>query len=349
MSSLRRATVVLGIVVSTLVPGVADARVLTGTSEARPSAVTAPDQSDPVPLDPVEMACGGATITTTTAPGRHWQTAVVDPIRRLPPDWAPADLVGIPDLGYRGTEVATVREIVVDDLRAMHDAATAAHAPFVVVSGFRSEAQQAALYRAEVKRAARGHEPTTDSAPTGPAVPDGPTPTPTPSVPTTGPGPTPAPSSVAPPSVAPSSVASPSAAPTPGAPSGVATTGSASASPRADGPTGSTTGAGTDETPTDATAPGTARPGHSEHQLGTTIDVVDPSLPDLVPGLADTPAGRWLAVHAMEYGFVVSYQDGASDRTCFKPEPWHLRYVGIPTARALAGTDLTLREFLLTR
>jgi len=361
----HRAAVALGIVVLTLVPGAADARVVTGTSDIRTAGPAPSESSAEVRLDPLDLACDGPAVTTVRAPGRNWRTAVVDPIRRLPTDWIPADLVEIPDLGYRGTEVATVRAVVEDDLRAMHAAALAAHAPFIVVSAFRSEAQQAVLWRAEAERAAtrttdRSHADGDATGETGQASDPGPTavptqtPTPNPSmttggpraVATTDPTPTTDPTSTAGPTTPRPSAdnAASTTAPDPtGTPDPTATTApDATATP--------TSPAGTnDETPADVTAPGTARPGHSEHQLGTTIDVVDPSLPDLVPGLSDTPAGTWLAAHAAEYGFVVSYPDGASDRTCFKPEPWHLRYVGVSTARSMAANDLSPREFLLTR
>ncbi len=77
-----------------------------------------------------------------------------------------------------------------------------------------------------------------------------------------------------------------------------------------------------------------ARAGHSEHQTGLAIDIVTPADPacDFEPCFADTAAGKWLARHAWRYGFVVRYQPGAEPVTGYRPEPWHLRYVG----RALA-------------
>ncbi len=76
-----------------------------------------------------------------------------------------------------------------------------------------------------------------------------------------------------------------------------------------------------------------ARPGHSEHQLGTAIDVDG----------GDT----WLATHAWRYGFVVSYPpEWSPSVTCYKPEPWHLRYVGREAAAAVHDSGLSLREWL---
>lgn len=93
----------------------------------------------------------------------------------------------------------------------------------------------------------------------------------------------------------------------------------------------------------------TARAGHSEHQLGTTVDVLDPQSADLTTAFADTPAGRWLAAHAHEYGFVMSYPDETRERTCYDYEPWHLRYVGRDTARRIHDSGLVPRAWMLSR
>lgn len=93
----------------------------------------------------------------------------------------------------------------------------------------------------------------------------------------------------------------------------------------------------------------TARPGHSEHQLGTAIDVLDPGVGDLTIDFAATPAGQWVSAHAHEYGFVLSYPDGGRDRTCYEYEPWHLRYVGREIAAEVHETGLTAREWMVAR
>jgi zinc D-Ala-D-Ala carboxypeptidase len=91
----------------------------------------------------------------------------------------------------------------------------------------------------------------------------------------------------------------------------------------------------------------TARPGHSEHQLGTAIDVLDPGVGDLTSAFAQTPAGQWVTAHAHEYGFVLSYPDAARERTCYEFEPWHLRYVGRDIAAEIHESGLTAREWML--
>ena len=82
-----------------------------------------------------------------------------------------------------------------------------------------------------------------------------------------------------------------------------------------------------------------ARPGHSEHQLGTTIDVD-----------AGADGEAWLAIHAWRFGWVVSYPPAWSPgTTCYKPEPWHLRYIGREAARAEHAAGVSLREWLWAR
>lgn len=95
-----------------------------------------------------------------------------------------------------------------------------------------------------------------------------------------------------------------------------------------------------------ATAEGTARPGHSEHHLGTTIDVRPIGATDVDQSFGDTPTGQWLEAHSWEYGFVLSYPRGEQSVTCYKYEPWHLRYVGRELAGRVHESGLTLREYL---
>lgn len=99
----------------------------------------------------------------------------------------------------------------------------------------------------------------------------------------------------------------------------------------------------------DAAGETLAKPGHSEHQLGTTVDVLAPGMVELTAEFGDTPAGLWLAENAHRYGFVVSYPKGTRDRSCYAYEPWHIRYVGRDTAREIHESDLTPREWMLSQ
>lgn len=91
-----------------------------------------------------------------------------------------------------------------------------------------------------------------------------------------------------------------------------------------------------------------ARPGHSEHQLGTGMDFKTAGGPDAwdVEDWAVTPEGAWLQANAATYGFVMSYPKGQEALTCYSYEPWHYRYVGRNAAAAIAASGLTLREWL---
>lgn len=96
----------------------------------------------------------------------------------------------------------------------------------------------------------------------------------------------------------------------------------------------------------DAALEGTARAGHSEHHLGTAIDVRPIGQSDVDASFGETPTGQWLAEHAWEHGFVLSYPAGAEDVTCYKYEPWHFRYLGRDLAGRVHASGLTLREYL---
>ncbi|HGG58008.1 MAG TPA: D-alanyl-D-alanine carboxypeptidase family protein, partial [Nannocystis exedens] len=91
-----------------------------------------------------------------------------------------------------------------------------------------------------------------------------------------------------------------------------------------------------------------ARAGFSEHQLGTTAD--------LAIGWrrlsGDAPIDAFLDMHAHEYGWVLSYPQGAEQLTGYKYEPWHYRYLGTDPARDLVRSSgpvrrLSTQEYLM--
>ena len=94
------------------------------------------------------------------------------------------------------------------------------------------------------------------------------------------------------------------------------------------------------------------RPGHSEHQLGLTIDFMTLGGGSALQGdWATTPSGGWMAENAWKYGWLMSYPLGDNgelfnERTCFHYEPWHYRYVGRAIARRIHDSGLTIREYL---
>jgi D-alanyl-D-alanine carboxypeptidase len=123
-----------------------------------------------------------------------------------------------------------------------------------------------------------------------------------------------------------------------------------------------------------------ALPGHSQHQLGTTVDLftrewaADPR-GVFRAGFGCTPAGKFLQQHAFEFGFVMPYPLHPDDRhpkqscvarwdipininprTGYRFEHWHFRFIGKEAAKRFAsavvasgvGTprELTLEQWL---
>ncbi|MDQ4215285.1 M15 family metallopeptidase [Microbacterium capsulatum] len=90
-----------------------------------------------------------------------------------------------------------------------------------------------------------------------------------------------------------------------------------------------------------------ARPGHSEHQTGMAADVVSCARNcGGINDFGDTSGGAWVAQNAWQYGFIVRYVAGQTPVTGYDPEPWHLRYIGVPLATAYHdGGFTTLEQF----
>jgi D-alanyl-D-alanine carboxypeptidase len=89
-----------------------------------------------------------------------------------------------------------------------------------------------------------------------------------------------------------------------------------------------------------------ARPGHSEHQLGLAADFsVRGQGCVIMVCFGKTEAGIWLAENAHEYGFILRYPKGYKPITGFQYEPWHFRYVGIELATEMKTKGIkTLEE-----
>jgi zinc D-Ala-D-Ala carboxypeptidase len=237
-------------------------RDLAGDEGADPDAVTTsstlvgapaapPAQVPPAPPAP---NCASADELVQGDPTAGWATVVVDRQHGLPPDYVPPDLVDVTEAGFGDDDSGPgdkVRQIVVDDLAALRQAAADNDTPLVLVSAYRSYENQAQVFAEAVQE-------------TGPQE-------------------------------------------------------------------------------ADLT---TAQPGHSEHQLGTTVDVLDTESSELSPAFAQTSTGRWLVANAHRHGFVMSYPDVPVERSCYGFEPWHLRYVGRDVARQIVESGFTPREWM---
>jgi D-alanyl-D-alanine carboxypeptidase len=92
-----------------------------------------------------------------------------------------------------------------------------------------------------------------------------------------------------------------------------------------------------------------ARPGHSEHQLGTTADVTSASAGYELEGFEDTVEARWVEENSWRHGFIISYPAGKEGVTGYAYEAWHVRFVGKDVAASVHSSGLTLGEYLLRR
>ena len=88
-----------------------------------------------------------------------------------------------------------------------------------------------------------------------------------------------------------------------------------------------------------------AKPGQSEHQTGLAVDLAYQNQNCYLKRcFADTAAGKWLAEHAHEYGFILRYPLGKETITGYIYEPWHFRYLGKELATAVHQSGLTYEE-----
>ena len=194
--------------------------------------------------------CRYDDILTTPRGYADWSITLVDTILRVPRGYVPPDLVATSEAGISGG--GKVRAVMIDDLRAMTEAATAAGNGIGIESAYRSYASQESVFDSWVKQFGYKQALTVS-----------------------------------------------------------------------------------------------ARPGHSEHQLGLAIDFrSDPGGSPFTGTWGSTPAGKWMKAHAWEYGFLMSYPKGTMALTCYAYEPWHFRYVGRELAAAIHASGLTPRQYL---
>lgn len=72
-----------------------------------------------------------------------------------------------------------------------------------------------------------------------------------------------------------------------------------------------------------------AKPGHSEHQLGTACDLTSPEIAyRLSENFQYTSAYLWLMQNSWRYGIFLTYPKNKQYVTGYTYEPWHFRYWG---------------------
>jgi D-alanyl-D-alanine carboxypeptidase len=154
----------------------------------------------------------------------------------LPDQYAPRDITNVAIAGIPSAGRQLLRSIILDDTRALIDAAAAEGLDLYVGSGFRSQSYQAAVFAAQIKR-----------------------------------------------------------------------WGDAETANRY-----------------------SAMPGHSQHQLGTTIDFTN-----TFGAFRQSATADWLRDNAHQFGFVLPYTAAAVQLTGYVDEPWHGRWVGSGLASLL--------------
>ena len=92
-----------------------------------------------------------------------------------------------------------------------------------------------------------------------------------------------------------------------------------------------------------------ARPGHSEHQTGLAMDIcsTNSSVPCITSGFDNSAEAKWLSANCYKYGFIIRYPQGKEDKTGYKYESWHIRYVGTELAKTLHnnGNWISIEEY----
>lgn len=87
-----------------------------------------------------------------------------------------------------------------------------------------------------------------------------------------------------------------------------------------------------------------ARPGHSEHQTGLSLDIFSTKDPK-IKTFGESDTFKWLKDNAYKYGFIIRYPKDKEDITGFNYEPWHYRYVGLDIAKEIYEEDITYEEY----
>ena len=89
-----------------------------------------------------------------------------------------------------------------------------------------------------------------------------------------------------------------------------------------------------------------ALPGTSEHQLGLAVDIISETYTNLDQWQERTTVQQWLMANCWRYGFILRYPNGTSETTGIIYEPWHYRFVGVETAKAVTESGLVFEDYL---
>lgn len=86
-----------------------------------------------------------------------------------------------------------------------------------------------------------------------------------------------------------------------------------------------------------------AKAGHSEHQTGLAIDVLNKKFEYID---SDDKEYEWLIENAHKYGFILRYPKDKENITGYAYEPWHYRYITEEIATILKEKNITYEEYI---
>ena len=138
------------------------------TAPSNPALTSSPTPStSPSPGLVAPPDCVKGNDLAEAARPADWARTLLDTRFRLPSSYVPPNLVSVRGAGFENAGGLLVRAIVIDDLRALREAAVAAGNPVDIVAAYRSFHQQASLFgrrkedlgldQAERKTARAGH------------------------------------------------------------------------------------------------------------------------------------------------------------------------------------------------
>ena len=85
-----------------------------------------------------------------------------------------------------------------------------------------------------------------------------------------------------------------------------------------------------------------ARPGTSQHQLGSAID-----FGSITDDFDETTMGKWLYANASKYGWSLSFPKNYEDITGYRWECWHFRYIGVPACQMQRKWFGNVQQYML--
>ena len=87
-----------------------------------------------------------------------------------------------------------------------------------------------------------------------------------------------------------------------------------------------------------------ALPGYSEHQTGLCLDITSLQHPEKW-SFGKSEEGIWMRENGYKYGFILRYPEKQSQIMGYSYEPWHMRYVGVETAKRIHDEGITFDEY----